>query len=301
METKLYLRMRGRVLGPYDQEKLRSLVRHGQLSRMHELSADATTWVQASTYPELFISTDVPPTEVGQGNAPREVSESGIPDGQLQGGPNRRWWHRKNGSETAPVDEMTLQQMLASGNLASDALVWTDGMPQWVPAREAPGLSSIQGPSRHQDSWRDPAGPPEQKGGLSANVCKAATMSRFWVIFIAVVVFVYAGLAIIGGVFALIEGAGHHSPPVVAWGLFALVLSIDVAAGGCLLSSYASKVARLKSSNDEVELEGALDTLRTFWIYISINLIVYVAFVLFVLIWAIAVAGSFPWTEGFRQ
>ena len=56
METQLYVRIRGRVLGPFDKEKLQSLARRGQLSRMHELSPDSTNWVQASTYPELFVS-----------------------------------------------------------------------------------------------------------------------------------------------------------------------------------------------------------------------------------------------------
>ena len=61
MENQLYVRIRGRILGPYDQEKLQSLARRGQLSRMHELSVDAMNWVQASTYPELFAGQDGPP------------------------------------------------------------------------------------------------------------------------------------------------------------------------------------------------------------------------------------------------
>ena len=59
MDTQLYLRVRGRVLGPYDQEKLQSLVRRGQLSRMHEVSTDGTHWVRASTYAELFVGAPV--------------------------------------------------------------------------------------------------------------------------------------------------------------------------------------------------------------------------------------------------
>ena len=59
MDTQLYLRVRGRVLGPYDQEKLQSLVRRGQLSRMHEVSTDGANWVRASTYAELFVGAPV--------------------------------------------------------------------------------------------------------------------------------------------------------------------------------------------------------------------------------------------------
>ena len=59
MDSQLYLRVRGRVLGPYDQDKLQSLVRRGQLSRMHEVSTDGTHWVRASTYAELFAGSPV--------------------------------------------------------------------------------------------------------------------------------------------------------------------------------------------------------------------------------------------------
>jgi S1-C subfamily serine protease len=58
MDNQLYVRIRGKVTGPYDQEKLRWLARRGQLSRAHELSQDTTHWVRASTYPELFSLDD---------------------------------------------------------------------------------------------------------------------------------------------------------------------------------------------------------------------------------------------------
>jgi len=295
MENQLYIRIRGRVLGPYDQEKLQSLARCGQLSRMHELSQDATNWVHASAYPELFVVEDRSLPAVSQ-QVPGEARD-GV---QRQGPPpvpsGRRWWYRKNGSEAGPVDETTLQQTLASGGLGPDDLVWTDGMPQWVPARQAPGLLPVQSAPWLQEGWRGPAtGTAEQKDGLPASLCKAASNSRFWVVFIAIVSFVYAGLAIIAGIFALIHGANHHLPPVVAWGLFELIFAVDVAAGGFLLSSYASHVANLKYSSYGIVLEKALDTLRTFWIYVSINLIVFLAFLLFVVVWVIAVGGTFPW------
>ena len=56
MEDQLYVRIRGRVQGPFDTEKLRALVRRGQLSRMHEVSNDGNDWKQASEYSELFAT-----------------------------------------------------------------------------------------------------------------------------------------------------------------------------------------------------------------------------------------------------
>src|SRR3954451_9326718 len=56
VEEQLFVRIRGHVQGPYELEKLRALVRRGQLSRMHEVSADGSVWKQAATFPELFQS-----------------------------------------------------------------------------------------------------------------------------------------------------------------------------------------------------------------------------------------------------
>ncbi|MFZ1010708.1 MAG: NINE protein, partial [Candidatus Sulfotelmatobacter sp.] len=69
MESPLYIRVRGRVLGPYKLEKLKGLARRGQLSRMHELSTDGISWVRASNYPELFtggLQTELPDLSGGK-------------------------------------------------------------------------------------------------------------------------------------------------------------------------------------------------------------------------------------------
>ena len=99
----------------------------------------------------------------------------------------------------------------------------------------------------------------------------------------------------LAGIFALIVGARNHAPPVVAGGLFTLILGIDYAAGGFLLWSYASRVKSLCYGTHPLVLEKALDTLRAFWIFVSINLIILLAFVVVVAIWWIAVVGTFPW------
>ena len=125
------------------------------------------------------------------------------------------WWYRKDGHESGPVDRSALQQMVASGSIGSDDLVWSEGMPQWTPARQAPGLSGA-----HESSWGQPrrgdaaAGRTERGGELPQGVCKAITNSRPWVIFIAVVAFVYAGLVIVLGILALVSAPTTTSPPL---------------------------------------------------------------------------------------
>ncbi len=51
-----------------------------------------------------------------------------------------QWYYAKNGQQLGPVNRDTLQDLATSGQLAPSDLVWTEGMPAWVPARSTPGL-----------------------------------------------------------------------------------------------------------------------------------------------------------------
>jgi hypothetical protein len=296
MESQLYIRIRGRVLGPYDREKLQALARRGQLSRMHELSPDATSWVRASTYPELFTLDDAARGTLVPEGTPERLAVPIAPDVQPPLAAARRWWYRKNNAEAGPVEEAALQQMLASAILGPDDMVWTDGMPQWMPARAAGLMPTLYTPLATQPGSAG-TGTLERSEELPASLCKSATTARSWALFIAVAYFIFAGLFTAAGILFLIQGANHHLTPVVAWGLFALIFAIDLAVGGCLLSTYANRSANLNFSKHPMVLEKSLDTLRSFWIYTSINLIVILAFLLSAIIWWIAIIGTFPWSE----
>ncbi len=71
MENQLYIRIRGRILGPYDREKLRLLTRRGQFGRMHEVSQDGMTWFPASTCAELFGGDRNPSPSAEMGASPQ--------------------------------------------------------------------------------------------------------------------------------------------------------------------------------------------------------------------------------------
>lgn len=318
MDIQLYVRMRGRVLGPFDEGKLQGLAKRGQLSRLHEVSQDAMVWVRASEYPDLFLFLD----GTGAGKAEPDSNKASSGRGILSSQPSqqtvasspsakegrciaqedghvtaatKRWWYRKNGADAGPVETTALQQMLTSGMLSHDDEVWTEGMAQWAPARQVPDL--VPGPvdAHTQAVWGERStGTSQEISELPTSLCKAAVGSRAWVMFVAVVSFVYAGLAVVAGIFALIQGANEHLAPVVAWGLFELIFAVDVAAGGFLLLTYASHMASLRYNSHPMVLEKAMDTLRTLWIYVSVNLIVMLMFLLFVVVWLVAIGGTLP-------
>lgn len=83
----LYVRIRGRVHGPLDLEKLKALARKGQLSRIHEISSDQQAWQPAGSMPELFqfdapsVPTSVP-TPGRPGGDPIRGTMQESPSGQ---------------------------------------------------------------------------------------------------------------------------------------------------------------------------------------------------------------------------
>src|SRR3954454_853052 len=124
MDSQLFMRVRGRVLGPYDQEKLQSLARRGQLSRMHEVSTDGVNWVRASNYPDLFIS-----APVGSAVAETVPSETNASTDS----PGNQWHYTSGGVERGPIDFFNLQMLVGTGQLTEADLVWSQGMAAWTP------------------------------------------------------------------------------------------------------------------------------------------------------------------------
>jgi hypothetical protein len=302
MDTQLYLRVRGRVLGPYDQEKLQLLARRGQLSRMHEVSTDGTHWVRASTYTELFVGDPVkigvqemqvapPPPAQQTANEPltrvaeEVVTQPATPLPVTPAAAARSWYYEHLGAQYGPVEESLLRQMLATGQLEATALVWADGVPQWVAAAQIPGLVPPavvhRGPQGGGD--REPAADDSLE-----SLCNAARASRPWALFLAVTAFVYACLCILFGFVLVVQGADRGAPPAVAMGLFSMVSGVVTAAGGILLSSYASRLASLTYRPSCTILASAMERLKTFWMFVSICLIVTLAFIGFFTIWIFA-------------
>jgi uncharacterized RDD family membrane protein YckC len=61
------------------------------------------------------------------------------------GGPSMgndgEWFYASNGQQQGPVAGSVVRQWLAAGQLHPLTLVWTDGMPDWLPAQQVPALA----------------------------------------------------------------------------------------------------------------------------------------------------------------
>jgi len=69
-----------------------------------------------------------------------------------------QWYYVHGGDRQGPVERESLDSLVRSGGLSPDDLVWGEGMADWKPAREVPGLFGAA-PAATQPPVADPANP----------------------------------------------------------------------------------------------------------------------------------------------
>ena len=138
MADMMYLRSRGRVLGPFDEDKLKSLARRGQLNRMHELSTDGVSWQRATHFPHLFEMGSVSEGHIADSAATPDLANAA----QVISTNKDEWFYAINNVEHGPVQFPQLQALVASGPLSDTDLVWKEGMANWTPVNQVSGLTS---------------------------------------------------------------------------------------------------------------------------------------------------------------
>ena len=281
MEDQLYVRIRGRVQGPYELDKLRALVRRGQLSRMHQVSPDGTNWRQASEYAELFASPAVeaaPPRS--ETPSTTESAAAGLeleppsPESQAS------WYYAHNNVQSGPVTFERLTAMAQAGAVHGEDLVWTEGMGDWMPAQSVRGLFSAPGTTTGFRGLST-----ELPAKIESDVIRTLSETRPWTMFVAICAFVFAATSIALGTMAIILGSRSSVFPLIAGGFCLLLYAAVFIWGGQLLVRFNSSVGKVIVDGSQRTLDSALRTQRTFWIFSSIVLTVVVVNSVIAAIW----------------
>ena len=148
--TNYYIRVRGRVLGPYTVKQLHTLRTRGQFGQSNEISTDGKSWEPASSVESLFeparraskrtsdepaaVASDDPVKVVT--SADRSVEKRG--DGQRD---DTNWHYSVGGEQIGPVSLTVLKELLRGGRLSLADFVWMEGMSEWRPAAEVAELN----------------------------------------------------------------------------------------------------------------------------------------------------------------
>ena len=137
-----FIRVRGKVLGPFTLEKLKALRARGQFSRIHEVSTDRQQWQPASTL-DAMLGLPHPVAAVAES----ERASAQISDQKAQSSgaaatpiPGANWYYNVLGEQRGPVSIMELRSMTSMGKLRPDDFVWKDSMSDWLPISQVPEL-----------------------------------------------------------------------------------------------------------------------------------------------------------------
>ena len=66
-----------------------------------------------------------------------------------------RWYHLAGRVQHGPMPRAEIRDRILDGTVAPDTYVWSDGMPDWLPARRVPALVPLPELDGAPTGWRD--------------------------------------------------------------------------------------------------------------------------------------------------
>ena len=263
MEQRLYIRMRGRIQGPLDIERVRGLVQRGQLSRSHQVSFDGKDWRTAGEFPDLF-----PKIDTKADSAPRKKSSNTDEPYTLEtlGNSNLEgWYYEHANAQNGPVPLSSLQHLISTGQVHAAALVWREGLSRWVPADSIPELATQVASPIRADA---------QPSNDYSEVTRTLSDSRSWLVCIAVCLFLAGAIQLVLGAITIVLGAKYSSTPTMVSG-FASVVGAGICFwGGQLMVSCVSRIGKYLQQPRQNRLDSVLRSYRAVWVFTSILLII---------------------------
>lgn len=136
-DKRYYVRVRGKVLGPFTLAQLGKMRDRGQFAKFHEVSEDRKTWQPASALSDLFhtVPAAEAPVNVATPSAGKmePISETSRPDAG--------WFVSRDEQMLGPHTFQVLQREAATGRLTPTDVVWHESFTSWVPAQQVSGLT----------------------------------------------------------------------------------------------------------------------------------------------------------------
>jgi len=137
-----YYRLRGRTMGPIGLRQIRQLAQRAQIGRMTDVSRDGLQWAKAGDFPEIFQASGTEPP-VAVGNPGGALMAEGSGDFLPTPAQAPRWYYTQQGAQQGPVDLVTLQQLVATGQVAASEYAITEGGAEWQPVSSLPQLAGV--------------------------------------------------------------------------------------------------------------------------------------------------------------
>lgn len=298
-DDRIFVRFRGRTLGPFTKAKAVELVRRGKISRMHELSADGLNWIKAEEFGDLFGSS---PAETPVARAPvQDASEpvssaagqsSAIPVSRVNPAapaePSVDWYANIDGENQGPVKLQELRRWAETGLIHSTTLVWRAGLDEWQRCdRVLPdwfaSLNPAQSPATNANIQIS-ANRPATTGSSGADLAALSNewnRNRAWAFLFAIFLIVFPSLQILGhmiqSVLVLSQPEGERvATPVILAGLFGTAWSATFITAGILLIRYCGSLKSFSRAQSQSRALFVSRRLSVLWAFIGISSMVWV-------------------------
>lgn len=198
-----FIRSSGRVLGPFDLDKLKALRARGRLGRADEVSTDRRTWEPAATLEELFGTGERGRRSAAETSVASEMGreqQASVHDV----GP-AAWFYHAGGEQQGPVTLAALRSLVARGALQADDLVWREGMPDWITVAELPELAAapprVPAAAPHRTGHAGGPGgydalPPQRTSGMAVTSLILAILGIMLLGILCIPAVIFAGVAL---------------------------------------------------------------------------------------------------------
>ena len=269
--SNLYVRIKGRVQGPFDLETLQGMVQRGQLSRIHQVSEDGEIWKKSTEYAELFKSNSRGSSGVHVEQSPQESTTNQSPQ-VTQGptapqAPDAEWHVEENGTPAGPYSIAELRKLFRSGKFEPYNLVWREGMSDWVPADTVDGLVSAAAfVAKHSGSQ---TAQPKQSDAVDPQTISILNDSRGWIILCAVVLVIGAISQFVAAFTFLVQGIRQDVNILIISALGIFSSAIVNAFWAWLMFSYSSSLLKLRIDGNTSSLHFAARRLNRIWTFVG--------------------------------
>jgi len=278
---RIYVRFKGRVLGPLTHEKAADLVRRGQITKQHELSSDGLAWRMAEEFTEFFS----PPTRGKTVDAQTDI--------QLQPATiqpivdDEQWYAHFDGSNQGPVNEGLMRQWVNQGKVRRDTMIWKSSMDNWLEAqfvRDAWFENRNANTALTSNSSSDKTSANET-GDLQW-VAERLLKSNGWTYFSAIAGIVLGTLCTIGSVALFLFNISRASKPSTDIGMllvciYLIAWSVAFLLAAIIFLQYSNAVSAMRFRVTASDVGGALHRLAKFWSFTGICLLVWLSISLF--------------------
>lgn len=278
---KVFVRFKGRVLGPLTVEKASELVRRGQITRQHELSPDGQAWAAAESYTEFFPSYSSIEADDELELEGNNRSNSNAPvDSEIT------WYIRIENENKGPFPETLVSQMVETGKVSRNTLIWREGMANWVEAAVIkPGWFAKQAKSATTNAKIDY----DQTADSEIKQIVQATLRSYgWAQFLAVLGLIVTPIWLIGSIAYFLflvsrKGADEENIGSLLVSLAGFAFSAATLVAFLLLFRYTSLTGILRYQPSTSNLLSAQNALGMFWKFSGITTLVWLCVYMFLL------------------